>query len=300
MRIAITAASGLIGSALTESLLGSGHSVVRLVRRQPASADEIRWNPAAERGGLGAAALSGLDAVVHLSGAPVAARPWTAARKQVLRDSRICSTTAIVTAMLAAPNPPPVLIAASAIGWYGDTGDRAVSEDAPNGTGFLADLVRDWEAASAPAVAAGIRVVSLRSGIVLSRRGGMLPTLLVPFRLGLGARLGSGRQYLSWITLTDHVSAVRFVLGQEGFAGPVNLTAPDPVTNAELTRALARAVHRPAVFVVPAGALRLLLGDLSTELLGSSRVVPARLEQAGFAFRHPSIGPALAAEMADG
>ena len=299
MRIAITAASGLIGTALAESLLGSGDSVVRLVRRQPASADEIRWNPAAEQGGLGAAALSGLDAVVHLSGAPVAARPWTAARKQVLRTSRIGSTTAIVAAMLAAPNPPPLLIAASAIGWYGDTGDQAVSEGAPNGSGFLAGLVRDWEAATAPATAAGIRVVNLRSGIVLSRRGGMLPPLLLPFRLGLGARLGSGRQYLSWITLTDHVSAVRFLVERSDLAGPVNLTAPEPVTNAELTRALAATLHRPAALVVPAGVLRIALGELSAELLGSSRVLPATLERAGFPFRNAAIGPALAAAVAD-
>lgn len=299
MQIAITAASGLIGTALTQSLLDSGDSVLRLVRRPPANADEIRWNPAADRGGLGAAALSGLDAVVHLSGAPVAARPWTATRKQVLRDSRIGSTTSIVAAMLAAPNPPPVLIAASAIGWYGDTGDRAVSEGEPNGSGFLAGLVRDWEAATAQAAAAGIRVVNLRSGIVLSRRGGMLPPLLLPFRLGLGARLGSGRQYVSWITLADHASAVRFLLEQTHLAGPVNLTAPEPVTNAELTRALAAALHRPAVLVVPAGALRLALGDLSAELLGSSRVLPGRLGEAGFTFRHPAIGPALAAAIAD-
>jgi uncharacterized protein len=299
MRIAITAASGLIGTALTESLLGSGDAVLRLVRRPPSSADEIRWNPAADGGGLGAAALSGLDAVVHLSGAPVAARPWTAGRKQVLRDSRIGSTTAIVAAMLAAPNPPPVLIAASAIGWYGDTGDQAVSEGAPNGNGFLASLVRDWEAATAPASAAGIRVVNLRSGIVLSRRGGLLPPLLLPFRLGLGARLGSGRQYLSWITLTDHVSALRFLLEQSDLAGPVNLTAPEPVTNAELTRALAATLHRPAGLVVPAGVLRTALGDLSAELLGSCRVLPATLEQAGFAFRHDAIGPALAAAVTD-
>jgi len=299
VRIAITAASGLIGTALSESLADRGESVLRLVRRPPASADEIRWDPAAERGGLGAAALSGLDAVVHLSGAPVAARPWTAARKRVLRDSRIGSTTAIVAAMLAAPNPPPVLIAASAIGWYGDTGDEAVSEGAPNGSGFLASLVSDWEAATAPAAAAGIRVVNLRSGIVLSRRGGMLPPLLLPFRLGLGARLGSGRQYLSWITLTDHVSAVRFLVERGDLAGPVNLTAPEPVTNAELTRALAATLHRPAALVVPASVLRLALGELSAELLGSCRVLPATLEQAGFAFRHAAIGPALAAAVAD-
>jgi uncharacterized protein len=295
MRIAITGATGLIGSALAQSLRGSGADVVLLVRRQPASDQEVRWDPAAENGGLSPAALDGLDAVVHLSGAPVASGRWTPARKLELRASRIDSTSALVRAMLAAPTPSPVLLAASAIGWYGDTGDRAVDESAPNGAGFLATLARDWEAAAEPARAAGIRVVSLRSGIVLSSRGGMLPSLMLPFRLGLGARIGAGTQYISWITLADHVRAVRFLLDQPELAGPVNLTAPVPATNAELTKALAAALHRPALLRVPATALRLALGEVSAELLGSCRVLPVRLEQAGFSFRHATIGPALAA-----
>jgi len=299
VRIAISAATGLIGSSLVESLAGDGAEVVTLVRRPPASAAEIRWDPAAPDGNLDPAALTGLDAVVHLSGAPVAAGRWTPARKQELRASRIGSTSVLIRAMLAAPTPPPALIAASAIGWYGNTGDRPVDESAPNGSGFLAELVRDWEAAAQPARDAGIRVVNLRSGIVLTSRGGMLPKLLLPFRLGLGAKFGTGRQYLSWITLADHIRATRYLIDQPGIDGPVNLTAPVPATNAELTQALAAVLRRPGMLAVPAGALRLALGEVSTELLGSCRAVPARLQEAGFTFGHAEIGPALAAAVAD-
>lgn len=299
MRIAITGATGLLGSALAENLHRDGIEVVRVVRRPPAGAGEVRWDPAAADCGLDPATLSGLDAVVHLSGAGIADRRWTPARKQELRESRIGSTSALVAVMLAAKQPPPVLLTGSAIGYYGETGDRTVDETAVPGTGFLAALVRDWEAAAEPAAAAGIRVARLRSGIVLTSRGGMLPRLLPPFRLGLGARFGSGRQYLSWITLTDHLRAVRFLLERPEVAGPVNLTAPAPATNAELTKALAAVLHRPAVLQVPSAALRLALGEVAVELTGSIRVRPARLEQAGFEFRYPAIGPALAAAAAD-
>ncbi len=299
MRVAITGSTGLIGAALARDLRASGADLIRLVRRDPAGDDELHWDPAAADAGLSPAALDGVDVVVHLSGAPVAAGRWTPARKQELRASRIGSTGAIIRAMLAAPTPPPVLIAASAIGWYGDTGDRMVDETTPHGSGFLAELVTDWEAATAPASAAGVRVTSLRSGIVLSSRGGMLPRMLLPFRLGLGTKFGDGRQYVSWITLTDHIRAVRFLFDRPDLSGPVNLTAPEPVTNAELTRALAACLHRPAVLTLPSAALRLALGEVSTELLGSCRVRPARLEQAGFSFRHPAIGPALAAAAVD-
>jgi uncharacterized protein len=297
VRVAITGATGLIGGALAADLGADGFDVLRLVRRPPAGASELQWDPAQPDGGLAADALDGVNAVVHLSGAPVAGGRWTAARKQVLRASRIGSTSALVHAMLAAPKPPPILLAGSAIGWYGETGGKAVDESAPNGAGFLQELVRDWEEASVPAVAAGIRVVNLRSGIVLSRHGGLLGPLLVPFRLGLGAKVGTGTQYVSWITLTDHIRALRFLLAEE-VSGPVNLTAPAPATNADLTRALAKALHRPAVLQVPAGLIRLALGEMSAELLGSCRVVPARLEAAGFTFRHPTIGPAVAAAIA--
>lgn len=297
MRIAITAASGLIGGALAADLDRGGAEVIRLVRRAPAGPAEIGWDPAAPDGGLGPESLSGLDAVVHLSGAPIASGRWTAARKQELRASRIGSTAALVSAMLSAPAPPAVLLVASAIGWYGDTGTREVDETAPHGAGFLAELVRDWEAAAQPAVAAGIRVVHLRTGIVLSRRGGMLGQLLLPFRLGLGARIGPGTQYLSWIALSDHVRACQFLLAEPGVAGPVNVTGPEPVTNAVFTATLAGQLRRPALLRLPAGLLRTGLGEVSGELLASYRVQPARLLQAGFEFRYPQLAPALAATL---
>jgi uncharacterized protein len=297
MRVAITGASGFIGTALAGDLAGDGIDVLRLVRRAPSGPAELRWNPAAHDGGLSPASLDGLDAVVHLSGAPVAPRPWTAARKRELRASRIGSTATLARALLAAAQPPRVMLVASAIGWYGDTGSREVEEDAPNGTGFLAGLVRDWEAAARPVAEAGIRVVHLRSGVVLSARGGMLRPLLVPFRLGAGARFGTGTQYLSWIGLTDHIRACRFLLDSAQLSGPVNLTAPAPVTNAEFTAELARLLHRPAVLSLPAWLIRAALGELSGELLGSCRVRPARLRQAGFSFLHPQLGPALAAAL---
>jgi uncharacterized protein (TIGR01777 family) len=297
MRVAITGSSGLLGTALAAHLRGNGTDVVRIVRRPPTAADESRWDPAAPGAGLHWSALGRLDAVVHLSGASVAGGRWTPERKRVLRSSRIDTTAALVRALVAADAPPPALIAASAIGWYGDTGDRTVDETAPSGSGFLATLVRDWEAAATPAAAAGLRVVNVRSGLALSRRGGMLRPLLPAFRLGLGARVGTGTQYLSWISIADHVRAMSFLLGRPDISGPVNLTAPVPATNAEFTRALAAAVRRPAVLAIPSPAIRLALGELATELLGSSRVRPARLEQAGFGFDYPDIGPALAAEM---
>ncbi len=301
VRIVISGATGLIGSALAASLDRDGIEVTRLVRRSPASPAEVSWDPRATAGRLDPAVLSGAAGVVHLSGASVAGGRWTAARKRQLRDSRIASTRAIVEAIAAAPDPPPALLCASAIGWYGDTGDRPVTESAPAGSGFLATLVRDWEAAAA-AAPAGTRVVNLRSGLVLSGRGGVLGggvlgPLLPLFRLGLGARLGTGRQYLSWIARTDEVRAIRFLLDHPGVTGPVNLTAPAPVTNAVFTAALARAVHRPALLAVPAVALRAGLGEASGELLGSARVLPEKLEQAGFSFRYPAIAAALAAEL---
>ncbi len=299
MRVVITGSSGLIGTALAYHLRGRGIDVVRLVRRAPATADEARWDPAAPDGGLRWSALGSVDAVVHLSGAPVAGGRWTAARKQLLRSSRIGSTKALVRALLAAANAPRVLLAGSAIGWYGETGDRAVDETAAAGTGFLATLVRDWEAAAEPAAAAGLRVVHLRSGVVLSGRGGLLRPLLPSFRLGLGARIGPGTQYLSWISIADHVRAVSFLLDRADFSGPVNLTAPRAATNAEFTGALAAAVHRPAPLAIPAWAVRLALGELASELLGSCRVHPARLEQAGFGFDYPTIGRALVAATRD-
>ncbi len=298
MRVAVSAASGLIGSAVVRELAGGGADVVRLVRRPPRSSAEIGWQPDAAAGGLEPAALRGVDAVIHLSGAPVAGRRWTPARKELLRSSRIRSTATLAAAMAAAEPRPGVLLCASAIGYYGDTAHQAVDENAPPGEGFLAGLVRDWEAAADPARAAGLRVASFRSGLVLTPGGGLLGRLLLPFRLGAGARIGSGQQYMSWISVADEVRAIRFLLESPDAAGPYNLTAPVPVTNAEFTRALASAVRRPALLTLPAWALRAVLGEVASELLGSARVLPARLQAAGFTFEHPDIGTALGALLA--
>jgi uncharacterized protein len=298
MRVAITGSSGLIGSALAAALLADGQEVTRLVRRTPRGPGEVGWDPQVAGGRIAPGLLDGVDAVVHLSGAPVAGGRWTQARKRVLRASRIQSTTALVAAMAEAERPPSVLLSGSAVGWYGDTGNREVDEAAPAGTGFLADLVRDWEAAAQPARQAGTRVATLRSGIVLSRRGGMLGPLRPAFRLGLGARIGDGTQYISWISVTDHVAAIRYLLDHAEIDGPVNLTAPAAVTNAEFTAALARVLRRPALLRVPAPLVRAALGELSGELLGSQRVLPRRLLAAGFAFRHPDLASALTAALA--
>jgi uncharacterized protein (TIGR01777 family) len=297
MRIVMGGATGLIGTALSASLRQDGHDVVRLVRRAPAGPGQVQWDPGRP---LDPAVLSGSGAVVNLSGAPIAGGWWTQSRKRALRDSRIGATTTLVTAITAAEAPPPVLLSGSAIGWYGDTGDREVDETAPAGRGFLPELVTDWEAAAAPAQAAGTRVITLRTGLVLAGQGGLLGPLAPLFKLGLGARLGDGRQYLSWIALADHVRAARFLLDRAEIAGPVNLTAPAPVTNAEFTAAFGRAAHRPALLRVPSPLLRAALGELSSELLSGARVRPARLLAAGFTFRYPGIDAALAAALAPG
>jgi len=299
VRVAISGSSGLIGAALATDLGSDGVEVARLVRRSASSADEISWDPLAA-GGLDPAALRGVDAVVHLSGAPIARGRWTAARKAELRASRIQSTGTLASAMIAADSGPRVLLCGSAIGYYGDTGDRVVDETAGQGAGFLAELVRDWEAATSPARTAGIRVVNLRSGVVLAANDGMLGRLLLPFRLGLGAKIGSGGQYLSWISIADEVRAIRFLLDNDRLAGPVNLTAPGPVTNAEFTRALAKALGRPGALVIPAPALRLALGEVASELLVSARVLPGSLTAAGFSFRHPQVAGALRDLLTDG
>jgi len=298
MRVAVSGASGLIGSALTASLRADGADVARLVRRAPSAPDEIGWDPGPGGAGLDPAALRGVDAVVHLSGAPIAEGRWTQARKAMLRASRIDSTAALVRAMTAADPPPQVLLCGSAIGYYGETGDRLVDETAPQGAGFLAELVGEWEQAAQAATPAGIRVAQLRSGVVLAVGGGMLGRLLRPFRLGLGAKVGSGRQYLSWISIADEVGAIRFLLDSGDAGGPFNLTAPHPVTNAEFTRALADALGRPAALALPSPVLRAALGEVASELLASARVRPARLTQAGYRFEYPDLVSALGALLA--
>jgi uncharacterized protein len=297
VRIAVTGSTGLIGTALVAALRDGGHRVIRLVRQTPAGEDEIAWDPLAPTGGLAVGALDGLDAAVHLAGANVAGRRWTAAYKEEIRASRVRGTRALAGALAAASTPPSVLLSGSAIGWYGDTGGREVDESSPAGSGFLPDVVREWEAAARPAEEAGIRVVTMRSGVVMSRRGGVLARMLPPFRLGLGARLGSGTQVMSWITLADYTAIVSFLLAHPEITGPVNLTTPHPVTNAELTSALAAAVHRPGLLFLPEPALKLALGGVSSDILASARVMPRRLEAAGYRFRFPDLPAALAAEL---
>ena len=304
MRVAITGSSGLIGTALTASLQADGHQVVRLVRRPPRSADEIRWDPRAADAGN--PVLTGVDACVHLAGAGVGDHRWTSAYKAEIRSSRVLATRALAAALVAASPRPATFIVASAMGWYGDTGGATVTEDAPAGTGFLSRVVADWEAAASPARDAGIRVAQLRSGLVLGSGGGMLGRLALPARLGVLPRFGDGRQVMSWISLTDEIRAIRFLLdsdgagaGPSGRSGPYNLTAPNPVTNSELTSALLAAFRRPDFpwLRVPAPVLRLGLGDMSSELLTSARVLPKRLLDAGFEFDYPTVGAALAAEL---
>jgi uncharacterized protein (TIGR01777 family) len=316
MKIAITGSTGLIGTALTAALRADGHEVIRLVRRPPRDAGEVRWDPRAADAGIGGDAagtpLQGISACVHLAGAGVGDHRWTSSYKAEIRASRVVATSALSTALTRLDPPPRVLVSASAIGWYGDgaggaggpgagTGAGAgLTEDAPAGQGFLARVVHDWEAATAPASGHGIRVAFLRSGLVLSPRGGVLARLLPPARLGVLPRFGDGSQVMSWISLTDEVRAIRFLLDRDGESGPFNLTAPNPVTNAEFTAALLRAVGRPGKSWprVPASLLRLGLGEMSSELLGGERVIPKRLIEAGFEFRHPAIAVALAAELA--
>jgi uncharacterized protein (TIGR01777 family) len=302
VKVAVTGSSGLIGSALVTSLRADGHEVIRLVRRAPHAPDEKRWDPRAADAGLlasGSSALDGLGACVHLAGAGVADHRWTARYKTEVRASRVLGTRALAGALAKLLPPPATLVAASAIGWYGDTGGREVDESAPPGQGFLARLVRDWEAAAEPAADAGIRVVHPRSGLVLTPRGGLLARLLPLARLGLCPGFGSGRQVMSWVSLTDEIAAIKFLLGSTDLSGPVNVTAPAAVTNAEFTAALNAALGRRDLrwLRVPAPLLRLAVGEASVELLGSARVLSGRLQEAGYAFRYPTLPEALSAEL---
>ncbi|HWM03003.1 MAG TPA: TIGR01777 family oxidoreductase [Actinophytocola sp.] len=293
MRVLVAGSSGMIGTALVDGLREAGHEVTRLVRRRPAAADERGWDPPAGR--IDDGALAGMDAAVNLCGAGIASRRWSHARKQMLLNSRVEPTEVLADAV--AEHGVPVLVNASAVGYYGDTGDRETDESAPSGQGFLAGLCRDWEAATARAEAAGARVVRLRTGHVLSRRGGLLGTLRPLFSLLLGGKLGDGRQYMPFLHVADHVSAIRFSLETDGIAGAVNSCAPHPVTNAEFTRALGRALGRPAPWFVPRLALRVAVGDGAEEILYSQRTVPAKLTAHGFEFRHPKLDDALAAAL---
>ena len=292
MRVLIAGASGLIGTSLTTRLRRSGHEVVRLVRREERAADERRWDPPA--GEIADGALDGVDAVVNLAGAPLLPGRWSAARKQVLLDSRVEPTEVLAEAV--AEHGIPVLVNASAVGYYGDPGPSIVDETSPAGHGFLAELCTAWEGATEAAATAGARVVRIRTGLVLARKGGLLDVLRPLFCLGLGGKLGDGKQYMPWISLEDEVGAIVFALENESLSGAVNLSGPQPATNAAFTKALGRAVHRPAIWQVPGFAMKIALGQAAEEMtLFGQRAIPRVLEEAGYAFRHPTLEDALAA-----
>jgi uncharacterized protein (TIGR01777 family) len=289
--VAIAGSSGLIGAALVYALRATDHRVLRIVRRVPSNSDELFWNP--DTGEFDANALRGVDVAVNMCGVNVGSKRWSGAFKQSLRDSRIDPTEVLSEAVAEAG--VGTLINTSAVGYYGDTANRIADETAPPGRGFLAQLCTDWEAATAAAQDAGARVVLTRTGLVLSPRGGMLSRLRPLFTLGLGARLGRGRQYMPWISLEDQVRALLFAIFHDELSGPVNFTGPAPVTNAEFTTAMGRAVNRPTPLMVPGFALRTLLGEFAGEgLLGGQRAIPAALERAGYQFRHNTVGEALA------
>ena len=301
MIVAVTGSSGFIGSALVSSLKARGDRVIPLVRRAPrGNEDALRWEPA-----TGAITHTGsviVDAVVHLAGESVTAGRWTATRKARIRDSRVAATARLAQPLARATPPPRVLVCASAIGYYANRDDVELTESSAPGIGFLAQVCREWEAATAPATARGIRVVNLRIGLALSAAGGALAKMLIPFRLGLGGVVGDGKQWMSWIALADLIDAIHHALDTEPLHGPVNAVAPTPVTNAEFTRTLGRVLGRPTTILrVPAFAARLAFGEMADELLlTSQRVMPARLQASGFVFRHPTLEGALRREIGRG
>jgi uncharacterized protein len=296
VRIAVSGASGLIGSALVPALVQEGHEVLRLVRRDALGPDEIAWDPAA--GSLDPRALDGVDAIVNLSGENIGQR-WTASRKREIIESRTTATTLLAKTAAALDPRPSVLVCAGGAGIYGDRGDEIVTEESALGSGFEADVARAWEAARDPAREAGIRVVDFRQGMVLARDGGALERMLLPFKLGVGGRVGSGEQWWSWIAIEDATAAYAFVLHTE-LSGAVNLCSPNPVTSKQFTDALGRAVRRPTVFPAPGFAIRLLFGEMADVLLRGRRALPARLLDAGFEFSAPTIDVALARALASG
>ena len=298
LRVAVTGATGLVGSALVPALRAAGHRVDRVSRRPPAAGTtDIQWDPARAR--LDPRALEGVDAVVHLAGESIAALRWTSAAKERIRRSRVDGTRLLAETLGRLARPPQVLVSASGVGYYGDRGDVPLTEESPPGSGFLAEVCREWEGAADPARAAGIRVVHPRLGVVLAGQGGALPRVALPFRLGVGGVIGSGRQYWSWIALPDLVRVVELALAAETLAGALNAVAPAPATNRELTRLLGRVLGRPALVPFPAPAVRLLLGEMGQALLlDSARVLPRRLERAGFRFRHPDLEDALRVALA--
>ncbi|MGZ4736994.1 MAG: TIGR01777 family oxidoreductase [Acidimicrobiia bacterium] len=298
MQIAVTGASGLIGTALLAALRSAGHRAIPVVRPGGRPTGEtLGWDPGA--GTIDAAGFEGLDAVVHLAGQGIADRRWTPEQKQRILESRTVPTTLLAETLAALTKPPTVLVSGSAIGWYGNRGAEILTEksSAPTGPDFLADVCRQWEAATGPAEAAGIRTVHVRTGIVLAAEGGVLARMATPFRFGLGGRIGSGRQYMSWIALGDEIGAIVHAITQPDLVGPVNATAPNPATNAEFTAALGNVLHRPTVLPTPVPALKLVYGSELVEhlLVEGQRVVPDRLVESGYAFAYPDLEPALRA-----
>jgi hypothetical protein len=295
MRILLAGASGFLGTRLAERLSAAGHDVTRLVRHPAQAADEATWQPSAGQLDQGLVAAS--DAVVNLAGAGVGDKRWNARYKSLIRSSRVDTAGTIAHAIknLPAADRPRVLLQSSAVGWYGDTGDSPVTEEAPAGTGFLADVCRVWEAAARPAEDAGTRVALLRTGLPLDENGGLLKPQMMIFRMGAGAKLGGGKQWVPWIGLADWLDATQFLLDRDDLAGPVNMVGPEPVTNATFTQALGRVVHRPAVLQVPGIALQIALGEFAHEALRSQRVLPGVLQRAGFTFTHPTLEAALRA-----
>ena len=290
MRILVSGASGPIGAALLRALKAQGAAVTRLVRNSATDNDQIVWDPSRP---LSPDSVSGFDAVIHLAGESIVGR-WTDAKKRRILDSRSQGTGHLAEAVAKASQPPRVFVSASAVGFYGNRGDEILSEDSPSGEGFAADICRQWEAATQPAAKAGIRTAQMRMGVVMSAEGGALPEMLTPFRLGLGGRLGNGRQWWTWVSVRDVVGAIQHVLNHESLSGPVNAVAPNPVTNAEFTRILASVLNRPAIFPMPAFAVRLIFGEMGEELfLGSQRVEPTKLAASGYQFQHPDLENAL-------
>jgi len=302
LRILISGSTGLVGSAVVDNLIHQGHDLVRLSRPEstnPSRATgspqlpQVIWNP---HSGLLNSRAEGADVVIHLAGASIAGHRWTESWKRELRDSRVAATRHLVTSLQRLDRRPQIFIAASAIGFYGNRGDEELTESSPAGTDFLAQIAADWEAESARAAESGARVVILRFGVILAKQGGALPQMALPFRLGVGGRIGSGRQWISWITLEDVVGIIRFALETNLLSGPANAVSPNPVRNAEFSSTLARVLHRPAIFPMPPFALRLALGEMADSLLlASQKVYPTKLQRLGYRFLYPDLQPALAA-----
>lgn len=292
MKILVTGSTGLVGSVLLPFLAAKGHECVRLVRSAPGGPGEIRWDPAA--GALDPNSLADFEGVVHLAGENIAQGRWTKEKKARIRRSRVEGTRLLAEAIAKSPNPPKVLVSASAVGYYGDRGEESLTEESLSGKGFLAEVCQEWEKSAESAAARGVRVVNPRIGVVLSSKGGALSKMVVPFKMGVGGKVGSGNQYMSWIHLDDLIAVITHALVTDSLRGPVNATSPNPVTNLEFTGALGKVLSRPTIFPLPAFAAKLVLGEMAEELLlASQRAIPARLAAQGFQFRFPEIQAAL-------